>query len=447
MRNFTSPFNSKDAWGLVACTSVQQLLVASSSLWLVWFTQGLEQRFFEPHWLALFLLSLLLPYYPGAAALYLLKKIEIQRLREFWSEQHQKIVGRLDLRNDPRVRSTVSAIQIKDGPQLMSDLIHFGYDLGATGLNAGLNVLAVSFLVSPWFLMSYLVSLFLVAVLIRFFSERNAAYAGAAESQKTALNGVLGRAWENLTLNNRSNKHFWGQRYHAQFESWTGAALTAEASRHFTSVALTTATFVPTLTTLTWFTFSHQENFNELLAMTVLLPRIYMILNHTSALIYLVRDISFYRGRFRQLEQASRLPEIENLDRRIRYEVLELTLDGAPLAPTDLFTLKWPANGWITVRGPNGAGKSSLLARLKQEFGERAFYYPAHADLDFQNGSEPVSTGQKTLRDLEEILTSEPAGILMLDEWDANLDAAHKARLENRLREVSRTRLLIDVRH
>ena len=128
--------------------------------------------------------------------------------------------------------------------------------------------------------------------------------------------------------------------------------------------------------------------------------------------------------------------------------------------------------GRINVRGGNGAGKSSLLSSLKTELRRRAFYLPASDRLAFQftGGVVPVdvegddedevvvvadamdkklgfSTGERQLKSLEEIVNATDARVYLLDEWDANLDAANKAKADALVEALARRARVVEISH
>jgi hypothetical protein len=124
------------------------------------------------------------------------------------------------------------------------------------------------------------------------------------------------------------------------------------------------------------------------------------------------------------------------------------------------------------VRGGNGAGKSSLLASLKTEMRKRAYYWPTNDRLAFKfaGGVMPIdvegddeddvvivtesmdkklgfSSGERQLKSLEEIVNSTRAEIYLLDEWDANLDAANKAKADALVDELAARARVIEISH
>ncbi|RKM06443.1 hypothetical protein D6D84_06870, partial [Moraxella catarrhalis] len=99
------------------------------------------------------------------------------------------------------------------------------------------------------------------------------------------------------------------------------------------------------------------------------------------------------------------------------------------------------------IKGRNGAGKSSFLLYLKTLLSNRAFYLPVSHDLFFHQNHKK-STGQKLSSQLMQINNNKSdVDVIILDEWDANLDGINKSHLDELINELARQRLVIEVRH
>lgn len=439
-------FKNKRVYQILFLLVIQQVVVASSSYWLIGFTHSLNKGVVAWDWLSLYLLSLLLPYIPGVLALYALKLLEIETLKHFWRFHQAKLASRIDLHSNLELKTSVLAAKVKDGPQLITEAIHFGYELMSIGLNVSLNILAISWLLNPLFLASYLISVVLAALMIWLSDETNSYASSKAEKSKIQLTSVLGRAWDNLVINNQTSRKKWEQEFRLKFTEFKLNSVKSERERQRGTVALTLAAFVPSMVAIFWFVCLHQKQISVVLSLVVLLPRVFMVLNQTGMIVYLIRDMALYRGRMKQISVSLRLPARTDLRERWdlnRIHIKNSTdLQGRELSPDCL-----PPNGWFSVSGSNGVGKSSWLCHLKQRLGEQAFYYPARAELDILDSTEVLSTGQKTVADLKEILERETTSVLLLDEWDAHLDHHWRAEIEQQIRAVSERRLVIDVRH
>jgi hypothetical protein len=174
---------------------------------------------------------------------------------------------------------------------------------------------------------------------------------------------------------------------------------------------------------------------------------------------------------------ANMLPEPDaDFDRRIKYDRLVLREGDhanvvSSLGDAMRVALAQPT-GRINVRGGNGTGKSSLLASLKTEMKKRAYYWPTTDRLAFQfaggvvpvdveedDEGEPIvvaesmdkklgfSSGERQLKSLQEIVESTTAEIYLLDEWDANLDAANKVKADALVDELAARARVVEISH
>ena len=131
------------------------------------------------------------------------------------------------------------------------------------------------------------------------------------------------------------------------------------------------------------------------------------------------------------------------------------------------------SQGRINVRGGNGVGKSSLLAWLKSELGAQAYFWPTTDRLAFEfsqaaashaadasddeeaeeEDETPIakrlgfSAGEWQIATLEEIVAKTHARYYFLDEWDANLDAANKAKAEALIEQLAARAVVVEISH
>jgi ABC-type bacteriocin/lantibiotic exporter with double-glycine peptidase domain len=171
------------------------------------------------------------------------------------------------------------------------------------------------------------------------------------------------------------------------------------------------------------------------------------------------------------------LPEPDKrFDHRIKFDRLVLReSDHANVVSSlndALRIVQARPSGRINIRGGNGTGKSTLLASLKTELRHRAFYWPASDRLafGFTGGVVPVdvegddddgktvvtesmdkklgfSTGERQIKSLEEIVNNTDARIYLLDEWDANLDAANKIKADALVDALAARARVVEISH
>jgi len=114
----------------------------------------------------------------------------------------------------------------------------------------------------------------------------------------------------------------------------------------------------------------------------------------------------------------------------------------------DLSNFKLPSAGRLTMRGGNGSGKSTLLLDIKRRYPEHSIILPAHNNLHFSSvAGEDLSTGQKLARIIDELFGIKNLRLLLLDEWDANLDAGNMRMIDAKIDRLAQFCCVIEVRH
>lgn len=99
--------------------------------------------------------------------------------------------------------------------------------------------------------------------------------------------------------------------------------------------------------------------------------------------------------------------------------------------------------GRFRVTGKNGSGKSSFLKIIKDTVADALLMTP---ETHFLEGTSALSTGQARIKEIENILSAPPP-VLMLDEWDANLDDDNCRKMEQLLDDAAKQVVVIEVRH
>ena len=79
--------------------------------------------------------------------------------------------------------------------------------------------------------------------------------------------------------------------------------------------------------------------------------------------------------------------------------------------------------------------------------GSAAFYLPAKHELIFKKSKNGFSTGQQSFNILDELFIHLKEPILLLDEWDANLDSINKIKLSKLIDQIALNKCVIEIRH
>jgi ABC-type bacteriocin/lantibiotic exporter with double-glycine peptidase domain len=283
-------------------------------------------------------------------------------------------------------------------------------------------------------------------------------------------------AWDNIYSGNSYNLRLWLVDFKRRVREGLTAQVRAIVAREGISAMSGIISLAIVFTAITVIAVHNFGNTTMLIALATTVPRQLEMTYELTLLASGWNDFVAVWTRFGGVA-ANALPQPDaDFDKRIKFDRLVLREGGNANVVSSVgdalrIALAQPT-GRINVRGANGAGKSSLLASLKTEMKRRAYYWPPSDRLAFKftAGVVPVdvegddeddvvvvaesmdrklgfSTGERQIRTLEEIVNSTAAPIYLLDEWDANLDAANKARAEDLVDTLAARARVVEISH
>ncbi len=283
-------------------------------------------------------------------------------------------------------------------------------------------------------------------------------------------------AWDNILSGNSYNLRLWLAGFKTRLREGLTAQIRAIVAREGMSAMSGIVSLAIVFATITVAAVQHSSDTAMLVALATTLPRQIEMTYELHLLASGWNDFIAIWTRFGGVA-SNMLPQPdEHFDDRIKFDRLVLR-EGedanvvSSLGDALKIALAHPT-GRVNVRGGNGAGKSSLLASLKTEMKKRAYYWPTSdrlafkftggvvpADIEENDEGEPIvvvesmdkelgfSSGERQLKSLEEIVNSTDAQVYLLDEWDANLDAANKAKADALVDALARRARVIEISH
>jgi ABC-type bacteriocin/lantibiotic exporter with double-glycine peptidase domain len=283
-------------------------------------------------------------------------------------------------------------------------------------------------------------------------------------------------AWDNVFAGNSYNLRLWLAGFKSRLREGLVAQIRAIVAREGMSAMSGIVSLAIVFATITYVAMQNVGDTVLLVGLATTLPRQIEMTYELHLLATGWNDFIAIWTRFGGVA-ANMLPEPDpDFDKRIKFDRLVLREgDHANVVSSlgDALRIAYARpTGRINVRGANGAGKSSLLAALKTEMKNRAFYWPTTDRLAFQfaGGVVPVdvegddeedvvvvaesmdkklgfSSGERQLKSLEEIVNETHAQIYLLDEWDANLDAANKVKANSLVDALAARARVIEISH
>jgi ABC-type transport system involved in cytochrome bd biosynthesis fused ATPase/permease subunit len=431
---------------------IQQAIVASSSIWLTWLILGVSEGQPSLTWLWLYLVSLILPYLPGAFALIQVSKTQIKSCVNYIQEFSQLYPGKILKWSDREQRSTISSILSGEACPTINGYIEYLYHLVSSGLNVFFNLFVLAALINSSLLITYAIGVTLSLIILYSQKSFKTKLALKAQESRIQWTSLLIKSWDNILINNLYNLNIWNRKASIQGKNLTENTITLEKFNQLIGIIMAFALILPSMMLITYLAMMNLENLAFLATLIVLFPRLFQVLTYSYELLFFISDFPVQKAKLNTVLSVIKSPELdENNDalwKRVHWNKIyfKQPLEGIISAKDLLFKL--PNNGRITLHGENGSGKTSFLLLLKMQHNTSAFYLPSKHDLLFEElENNKLSTGQQAFKALKEIKEKVDTPIILLDEWDANLDKKNRHELSMLIDELSLNHCIVEVLH
>ncbi len=467
MKNNQKKYNNKFSdLNLVFTTSsvaclvaivVQQLIVASSIYFLTRSTQSFTDQ--QKHKAFLFLIayffSLVLPFLPGSLSLYFSRKWKVELVKKLFEKYTLSFSGQSRVWINKKSKEEIVSLLNTELILTSSRLVESLYSFLNTALNVGFTAIGLTLFLDTGFLPIYLCSLFLSSVIYRLTIQDITQKELESQKARSSVSEYLRRSWDPLLLKNRGNFDDWKQSAENSLENYLFSEKKAEKAKIISSISLSISSFLPVLSYLGWRVFSQISDTQKVFIILVNMPRVFMLMNHTYAILCDTVELKSIRTLWTRL--LSRLDSSLHTDdspfSKINSSLISVATPNSGSIAFEEFMLlpHTKLKGVYTVRGPNGCGKSLSLLKLKEKYAESAYLLPAHHDL-FVTFKSQLSSGQLARQSIEWIhknseSLSRNVQILLLDEWNANMDSVNVGNFEKVLLDLSKDFLIVEVRH
>lgn len=448
----------------ICCFSVmgvQQMIESSSTFWLVTLAvQVTTGGNFLPY-LIIYLASLLIPYIPGCIGLILKTSWKQDAHRSFVNSFVAANRNNISEWSNKGLKEEKLSILTSEGPNTLNLFIDYAWDLYTYTLSVLFNIIALSLVVEPLFAISYGVSVTCVLIIMKLKRRTQRQLTQKALIARVDLCQSLLAAWDNVLLGNEYNFKLWNERTSQRLKRCLQKNVDVERFDQILAICVSLVTSIPSLGVIIYSMLKHQHDIVRLTSFVVVLPLLFQILSYTYQTLSLGFRWGMHRSKlitiYRTIEATQQSPLM--MEKKIKWP--KIMASFATAAPDNQVSLQAPRpmeshldllsqtaqSGRLTLRGENGSGKSTALMLIKNALANRAFLLPTHNQLSFVSETNKYSTGESLRNRLTEILEKVEAEVLLLDEWDANLDAENREKLSELIDELARKKCVIEVRH
>lgn len=456
-------FTDRWAIGCAIILFFQQVIEASSTIWLVKLMQTITKGENFTIYFVLYLSSLALAYLPQCIA-FIVKitwKQEAQRtfINTFIANNKDNIAEW----SNKGIREQKLSILTAEGPTAIHAVIDYAWDLYTYVLSVFLNMATLAIILEPMFMVTYGVSIICVIIVMKLKRRAQRQLTQKALSARIDLSQSLLAAWDNVLLGNEYNFNLWEQRTMQRLNRCMQKNVALERFDQILAIVVSLITSIPSLMVVVYYVVTHRDNLVELSSFIVILPILFLILSYTYQTLSLVFRWSMHRGKLISIYKSIQGDSGKNgsMEKKIKWAKISL-FEQKSSSSTDAPSLPGPqpirschdllqkasTSCRLTIRGDNGCGKSTTLMLVKKALEHRAFFLPTHNQLSFLTQANKYSTGESLRNRLQEIIREvRNVDVLLLDEWDANLDCDNYERLSALIDELAETKCVIEVRH
>lgn len=341
----------------------------------------------------------------------------------------------------------------------ISDNVAYAADLFATLANIVLNTAAVASVLDASFAIALgaagIISLVSSGLAFSLIGHRTKRAQAARAKLFSAIRLCIPNAWIGNARNFRDWKEHFNETHSDSMRAQSALSLTRCSLASLTAIM----SAVPFIAATMGYATAHVSDLPAMTALIAVLPRQVSILQYMNIVVAYAAQLSERIARTRLVYSNLVLtPEERNTGGSIRWNEMQLCPEGGSTTathPNSIADIEASthdfSNGRITIRGTNGCGKSTLLAHLKETLGDRAYLLPANPALFFPmlSGKE-ASSGQTVSRILDLIeadYLDDGVSVVLLDEWDANLDEKMRGHHDKKLDELAHRKCIIEVLH
>lgn len=400
-------------------------------------------------WVLVFLFCLTATYLPGILGRYWMEDMIQKTYQKFLNGTFPSEGRGISQWAQRSVKEAYLTSVSSEGQNQVRQVVTTLLDLSALILNVGLNLAVLGHEFDPVIFVAFALGSGLAYLFFRSFTSKIDQVAGDSQAARNLLFSKVQRSWDNMFAAHGIHRKHYFQSLRDDQDRARGAALNAAIWSEGISIATTYVIMLPVVGAAVYLI---TKNFSSafLVSMLATLPRQFQVMGNLQVLISYLTLMTGITAQVKSVVEASAVPSVDTR-KFVRPDMIQLqTSDFSRLstaaAIADVIAGRLQ-QGRVVVRGSNGAGKSSLLVSVKEAMGDGAYYLPAHLDFWMPQESRTLSSGERILQTLE---FAEGAGlpqVLLLDEWDANLDPENKARMNAKIEQLAQNRLVIEVRH
>lgn len=341
--------------------------------------------------------------------------------------------------------SFISAVG-NDAEGYLGALLFVGLDVFSFAASLVLGVFVLGLTIDANFLPAFAVSGVLSYICFRKMSGNVKDAYEAEQVARTSYNSFILGSWDNIFFKNNSVMARYENILKQRYELAKTATRKSSTSSEYLIFTLGLVSSLPVIALVLWLGLKSMSP-GQTAALLALLATIPRQLNMLTTFRSIFQNVAAYIGfesKFKVIHETAAIPSIDYRE-QIKLEKIRIGQRQHQCLKTLEEHIQTLKPGRYEIRGDNGSGKSTLLLHLNSKLAS-SFYLPSMPNLTIGDFETAESSGQKLLRHIDYLMAGDDQ-VLLLDEWDANLDTENLKKTEALLNKAAETKVVIEVRH
>jgi ABC-type multidrug transport system fused ATPase/permease subunit len=437
------------------CATFQQSVVAASTYFIIAAIRAATGGRYEEsiHYAIAFATSLIVVFLPATMSIVWLQKWRLESFSRFVDAFIAANRGKTTWAHG-REKKKYESWLTNESASVFETGTHILFDLYQILFSTLLNVAVIAYVIDPRIAKWYIGAGVALLLGNLAFRRRISQSAVTMQNSRRNLSDTLLTAWENIFVGNVGNLRIWKTQFSRRLHETKHDSVAYERTKNIISGLTVTVALLIITAGNGAYLLANKGSVTALAGLLVTLPRQLQIIQNTFAFFGCLLSWEGVRGQFRELEVILSLSAKEkDLTPYVSFNQISIWSRGheskfKSLGETHDF-VKNVTKGRFTLRGKNGAGKSTMLSAIAESTGDKSFMLPSeYVNLAFDKTDlTSHSDGNRMLSLFSDPGNFEDAKIILLDEWDANLDSANEARINSAIDKLAEDRIVIESRH
>jgi hypothetical protein len=426
---------------------IQQLLSASSVIFLtraINSTSNSSEIFIN---IIIFFILIISPYVPVCIAQFTMYQVV--------NTTHKKIV--YDNINTLRYKTYLLKCNKKDifisnlsrnSFMIINDYFTYIYRVISLILNVFFTIVIISTLISLEYLYSFIFSLVVSLIFINYIKNKVEKSSIIVENNLSIYASSIERSWSNFIFGSNKNLINYMKSLDSSSEKYYSSKLNNAYLQQLSNFCSAIIALLPLAIISIYLIHKNLDTTSLLSAILVNLTRMVGLFSFLGTLVYDITNFVQIKSRIKNMVDSLDIVDFTFIEKK---DILKpIFINGQAFEKYSVFSdfLKNFLYGRFTITGDNGSGKTTMLYKLLEEYKDKAIFIPTSPKyLEWETKINNLSTGEQLYNIMINEVKNCNEDIILLDEWDANLDKNKMILIDQLIDDISSRKVVIEVRH